>query len=50
VLTGDGPDQLNTLDAPFTISPATQALPVSGKKIDLLLEKRSFSVVRVPLK
>jgi alpha-L-arabinofuranosidase len=50
VLAGDAPDQLNTLDAPHTISPATQALTLSGKKIDLTLERHSFSVVRVPLK
>jgi alpha-N-arabinofuranosidase len=50
VLTGDTPDQLNTLDAPDAVSPSTQSLAVSGKKIDLTLERCSFSVVRVPLK
>jgi alpha-N-arabinofuranosidase len=50
VLTADKPDQVNSLDTPYAISPVTQALPVSGKKLDLLLEPCSFTVIRLPLK
>src|SRR5688572_24017421 len=50
VLTGDSPDQMNSLDAPYTISPVTQALNVPGKKLDLVLEPCSFNVIRIPLK
>jgi alpha-L-arabinofuranosidase len=50
VLAGDAPDQMNSLDAPHAISPVTQALSVPGKKLDIVLEPCSFTVVRIPLK
>jgi alpha-L-arabinofuranosidase len=50
VLAGQSPEQMNTLDAPLSVSPVTQPLIVTGKKVDIPLEPCSFSVIRLGMK
>lgn len=49
VLTG-GPDQVNTVDQPFTVMPAVSTLPVKGKKMQLQLPPFSLTVVKIGMK
>jgi alpha-L-arabinofuranosidase len=44
------PDQINTLDEPFTVAPATTMQAIKGKKIDVSLKPHSFTVIRVGIK
>ncbi len=50
VLTSESKEQVNTLDAPLTISPVTQPLKIKGKKIDASLKPYSFSVITIGIK
>ena len=50
VLTSGSKEQVNTLDAPLTISPVSQPLKIKGKKIDVSLKPYSFSVIKVGIK
>lgn len=50
VLTSESTEQVNTLDAPLTISPVAQPLKIKGKKIDVSLKPYSFSVIKVGIK
>ncbi|MEJ1240824.1 alpha-L-arabinofuranosidase C-terminal domain-containing protein [Chryseolinea sp. T2] len=44
------PDAVNSLENPQAIAPKESTLAVSGNKLALVLDKQSFSVVRIPLK
>jgi len=46
VLTGS-PDQMNTLDAPFTVAPVVSPLKLKGKKLDIVLKPFSFTVIKL---
>lgn len=46
VLAGN-PDEINTLDKPFTVAPVTSPLPVKGKKLDITLQPFSFTLIRI---
>jgi len=50
VLAGESPEQMNSLDAPLSISPVTESFDVKGKRIGLQLDPNSFSVIRLPMK
>jgi alpha-L-arabinofuranosidase len=50
VLTADSPEQVNSLDSPFTVQPVSQPLAVKGKTITVNLQPNSFTVVRVGMK
>jgi len=49
VLTGN-PDQINTVDNPFTVMPVVSTIPVNGKKIDIALKPLSFTIIKVGMK
>lgn len=48
VLTGS-PEQVNTVDAPFTVSPVVSPIAFKGKKFDIALKPFSFTVIKVGL-
>lgn len=50
VLTGESVEQVNSLDAPLTISPVDQPLKINGKKVNVSLKPFSFSVIKVGMK
>lgn len=50
VLAGESPEQMNTLDAPLSISPVTKSVAINNKKISIQLEPSSFSVIRLAMK
>ncbi|HKZ67765.1 MAG TPA: alpha-L-arabinofuranosidase C-terminal domain-containing protein, partial [Chitinophagaceae bacterium] len=47
ILTSESIEQVNSIDAPLTISPVAQPLKIKGKKIDISLKPYSFSVIKV---
>jgi len=49
VLKGDGPDAVNSLQSPMTISPVEQTLIVKGNKVSVTLPPRSLSVIRIKI-
>jgi alpha-L-arabinofuranosidase len=49
VLTGQ-PEQTNTLDAPFAVSPVVTPVAVKGKKLDIMLKPFSFTVIKLGMK
>ncbi|MBL7738561.1 MAG: alpha-L-arabinofuranosidase [Chitinophagaceae bacterium] len=49
VLTGQ-PDEVNSLDTPFAVSPVVTTVPVKGKKIDVALKPFSFTVIKLVMK
>jgi alpha-L-arabinofuranosidase len=49
VLTG-GTEQINTVDNPFNVMPATTSVSVKGKKVDVALKPFSFTVIKVGIK
>lgn len=50
VLTGESHTEMNTLEAPTTISPVTESLAVKGKKINVQLSPCSFTLVKLGVK
>lgn len=49
VLTGN-PDQINTVDNPFTVMPVVSTITVKRKKIDITLKPLSFTIIKVGMK
>jgi len=49
VLQSDDPEQVNSLDEPKAIQPATIEFTVSGNHVALVLKKYSFNVIRVKI-
>lgn len=49
VLQNDDPEQVNSLDEPKTIEPATTEFTVSGNHVALVIKKYSFNVIRVKI-
>jgi alpha-N-arabinofuranosidase len=48
-LTGENPDQVNSIDEPFTVSPKDRQVDVKSKTIKLSIKPFSFNVLRVKM-
>jgi len=44
------PDQINTVDKPFTVAPVVSPLTIKGKKIDIVVQPYSFTVIKIATK
>jgi alpha-L-arabinofuranosidase len=49
VLTGSA-DQINTVDNPFNVMPVVSTIAVKGKKVNVVLQPFSFTVIKVGIK
>ncbi len=50
VLKSDDPAAVNSLDEPLRVSPQTRPFKASGKKLDVVLDPLSLTVIRVPIR
>ena len=48
-LTGDNPDQVNSIDEPVTVSPKDRQVDVKNKTIKMTIKPYSFNVLRVKM-
>jgi alpha-L-arabinofuranosidase len=48
VLTGN-PDQVNTVNNPFTVMPVVSSIAVKGKKITIVLQPLSLTIIKIAM-
>jgi len=50
VLTGQSPEEENSINSPLSVKPVTESIAVKGKKVNLTLKANSLTVVHLLLK